>query len=75
MPFILKYVSAKVLGWAMAVIGAVIAFLSAYRSGRKAARAEVDRASAEAGARMTDAAVKAPTEKEDVAKDLRAGRF
>lgn len=71
----LKLASAKLLGWAMAAIGALIAFLSIYRSGKQAARADANQAAADAGARMADAAAKAPTEKDDVAKDLRSGRF
>lgn len=71
----LKFASAKILGWAMAVIGALIAFMSVYRSGKQSARADANQAAADAGARMADAAAKAPTEKDDVAKDLRAGRF
>jgi hypothetical protein len=68
-------VSAKVLGWIMAALGAVIAFLSIYRSGKSAARNEAAAEGARANERMLDAAVNAPKEKSDVVKDLRAGRF
>lgn len=70
-----KLISSKALGWAMAVVGALIAFLSVYQRGKSNARNEVAAESAKSNERMLDAAVAAPKEKEDVVKDLRAGRF
>jgi hypothetical protein len=49
----LKLASAKLLGWAMAAIGALIAFLSVYRSGKQAARADANQAAADAGCGTT----------------------
>lgn len=72
---ILKYISAKVFGWAMAVLGVVIAYITARQQGKAAARAETVAQTAAASKAMADAAVNAPTDKADVAKDLRSGRF
>jgi hypothetical protein len=72
---ILKHISAKVFGWAMAVLGVVIAYITARQSGKTAARVEAVVETAAASKAMTDAAVGAPTDKADVVKDLRSGRF
>jgi hypothetical protein len=71
----IKLISSKALGWAMAAIGALIAFLSVYQRGKHNARNEVAAEAAKSNQRMLDAAVAAPKEKDDVVKDLRAGRF
>lgn len=70
-----KYLSSRVLAWAATAVGVALAFLSTYRSGKKAAEAEALRVAVAATTNMTAAAVKAPTEKADVAADLRAGKF
>lgn len=68
-------ISAKMLGWLAAAIGALVMFLSVYRSGKSAARNEAAVEGARANERMLDASINAPKEKDDVVKDLRAGRF
>jgi hypothetical protein len=72
---IARVATAKVLGWVVAIIGVVLAFMSAYNRGKSAARVETAEATAAATTRMTQAATSAPTEKDDVAKDARSGRF
>lgn len=74
-PLPFRFVGAKIAGAAMAVLGVVIAFMTAYQRGRRAARQEVATTTAEATARMLDASTNAPKEKQDVVTDLRAGRF
>lgn len=65
----------KVWGY-VAAAGMVLAmFWAAWSKGRRSMREDVNRASAETSKKMLEAAVNAPTEKSDVVKDLRSGRF
>lgn len=68
-------VSLKIWGY-VAAAGMVLAmFWAAWSKGRKSMREDVNRSSAETSKRMLGASVNAPTEKSDVVKDLRSGRF
>ncbi len=70
-----RIVGVKVIGGVMAALGVIIAFMTAYGRGRRAAQRDVAAASADSTDRMLDAAVNSPKEKRDVAADLRAGKF
>ena len=72
---LLKVVGARALGWTMAGLGVVIAFITAYQRGRTAAKQEVATSTAAANERMLDAATNAPKERTDVAADLRTCKF
>jgi len=67
--------SLKVWGYVAAVGMALGLFWAAWSKGRQSMREDVNRASAETSKKMLNAAVNAPTEKSDVVKDLRSGRF
>lgn len=68
-------ISLKVWGY-VAAAGMVLAmFWAVWSKGRKSMREDVNRSSAETSKRMLEASVNAPTEKSDVVKDLRSGRF
>lgn len=69
----------KVWGYVAAAVAVVAALWTALAKAKQAGRTEVssavNQASGAAAARMAEAAVKAPKERDDVVKDLRAGKF
>ena len=75
----LMSIGLKAWGYIAAAATAVIGLLTLFAKVKQAGRDEVikleNERAAEANKRMLDAAVQAPKGKEDVVKDLRAGRF
>ena len=57
------------------VAGVVVALGRAKQAGRNEVAAKVNESSGEAAARMAEAAVQSPKDKDDVVKDLRGGKF
>lgn len=75
----LSGIGAKVWGYVLAagaVLGAVaVIFNRGKRAGQDGVTAGVNGATAAAGQRMGEAAVRAPSRVEPVAKDMEAGKF
>lgn len=63
--------------WAYIAAGAtvLISLWAAWVKGRRSMRDEVNQQSAATARKMLDAAMQAPSEKSNVVKDLRSGRF
>lgn len=75
----LASIGLKVWGYVAAAVAVVVGLLTMFGRAKQAGRDEVagavNKSTADANARMVDAAVQAPGDRQGVANDARKGRF